>query len=428
MRPVIGALACLPLVLGAQWVVDDDGPADFRSIQAAVDAAYVQGGDTILVRPGTYVGNVYLDSKDLQIRSEKGPFVTVLDARGSGSVVSLYERTAATVLTGFTVTGGRDQSGGGIWIYGGTPVVTRNVVQGNSAVGGFLGYGYGGGIEVYASAATITRNVIRRNTALDGGGGIDVYYASPILAQNTVMENAVTGAAGKGGGILSFASRPRITSSIVQGNQAAAGGGLYAYRPQGGGDLPDVSGNSFFANLPGDGASNGGWHLPASNAHVDARLCQGEGTDLWPCSDAPGLDAAEPGLPVGPDLWGTPSPIDSDLDGSVAGDVGAIESRGEITSLRAARDPGDPASVVLTWDDAKDPSVRFRVQARDDEPFVLDGGACLASGLTTTLFADPVRLPLGRARFYVVSGGGAATGSGGVRSDGTPRPAAVCAP
>ena len=43
-------LACAGTAAGAIWVVDDDGGADYMSIQAAVDAA--GGGDTIEVRGG----------------------------------------------------------------------------------------------------------------------------------------------------------------------------------------------------------------------------------------------------------------------------------------------------------------------------------------------------------------------------------------
>lgn len=44
-----------PLVAQVTWTVDDNGPADFASVQAAVDAA--GAGDVILIEPGSY-GNV----------------------------------------------------------------------------------------------------------------------------------------------------------------------------------------------------------------------------------------------------------------------------------------------------------------------------------------------------------------------------------
>jgi hypothetical protein len=47
------ALASLPAAAGT-WIVDDDGPADFTTIQAAIDAA--APGDVILVLGGTYPG------------------------------------------------------------------------------------------------------------------------------------------------------------------------------------------------------------------------------------------------------------------------------------------------------------------------------------------------------------------------------------
>ena len=424
-------LAASALAGAAEWIVDDDGPADFTTIQAAINAFYVQPGDTILVRPGLYTGTLYLGSKDLVVRSEAGPFATVLDAQQMGSVVSLVNRTAATRIEGLTLRNGQDQTGGGIYIYGGGPILTRNVITGNTAVGGFLGYGYGGGIEVYGSAAVITRNVIHGNTALDGGGGIDVYYSGPstpgtccpLIAQNTIVDNRVSSPTGIGGGILVSASEPRIASCILSGNAAAAGGGLFVEKITGISDLPDVTTNILYSNSPGDADSNGNFRLPASNLLADPRLGPGTWMGWWPRSDSPALDAAETGLPAGPDLTGQVPAADSDLDGAAAADIGAVENRGEITGLEIATDPGWPGGAVLTWDDSINPAVVFNVYASDGDPFRGGAGFCLAAGLAAPTLSDPSHPPPGAVRYYLIAGRGVVEGITGLRSDGTPRPA-----
>lgn len=426
-RLVAAALAgaIVTAAQAAQWVVDDDGPADFRTLRAAVVAPYVLSGDSILVKPGRYLGAVYLASKDLDIRSEAGALVTILDGAAEGSVLSLENRSAATRIEGFTITGGVSDNGGGIWIFGGAPVITRNIIAGNSAVGGYLGYGYGGGIEIYSAAPAITRNVIRDNTARDGGGGIDVYYAGPstpgaccpLLAQNTVVDNSVTGAAGIGGGILSSASEPRVSSCIVAGNRAASGGGIFVER-LGNHDEAVVAAGIFFGNLPDAAASNAGWRLPASNREIDPRL----GLDLGPRSDSPALDAAEAGLVAELDLAGACVSCDGDLDGAVAPDIGALEGRGEITSLSASIDSQIPWAARLAWDDSINPAVLFHVSSSDGDPFAADGGSCLGTGLDVTHLVDEQELGPDTVRFYLVFGSDAAEGPRGWRSDGTPRP------
>jgi hypothetical protein len=430
LAAIAAASAAVAAAGAAQWIVDDDGPANFASIQAAINAPYVLVGDTIVVRAGTYRENLYLESKDLAIRSERGPFVTILDGQESGSVVSLLDRGAGTRIEGFTIRNGRDQTGGGIWIFGGAPVITRNVIESNRAVGGSLGYGYGGGIEVYSSAAIITRNVIRANIALDGGGGIDVYYAGPstagtccpVIAQNTIVENVVTAPTGMGGGILAFASEPDVASTILLGNRAAMGGGIFVERVQGNSDQPAATDNILFGNLPDAVDSNGSWHLPASNLEVDPRLGPGGRIALWPRSGSPALDAAGGGLPAGPDLIGTTSPADGDVDGAADPDIGAIESLGEVTSVTAARDGQDPSTIVLSWDGSVNPGALFNVYGSDDDPFATDGGTCLAVFLATTSHGDPALPPPGGIRYYLVTQQQAVEGSRGLRSDGTSRP------
>ena len=47
------------------WTVDDDGPADFRTIQGAINAA--NDGDTVFVRRGVYYEHVNVNKTLLVI-------------------------------------------------------------------------------------------------------------------------------------------------------------------------------------------------------------------------------------------------------------------------------------------------------------------------------------------------------------------------
>jgi hypothetical protein len=58
MKKLIFALSCLCLAipcLARTITVDDDGPADFNNIQAAINDA--NNGDTVVVADGIYTGN-----------------------------------------------------------------------------------------------------------------------------------------------------------------------------------------------------------------------------------------------------------------------------------------------------------------------------------------------------------------------------------
>ena len=99
---VIGAAFNIRLVSSEPriWIVDDDGPADFHTIQEAIDAA--GEGDTVFVRAGTYFERITLNKNNLNLIGE-GAGVTVIDAKGwSGSVVYLCEVSNVT-LSGFTL-------------------------------------------------------------------------------------------------------------------------------------------------------------------------------------------------------------------------------------------------------------------------------------------------------------------------------------
>jgi pectin methylesterase-like acyl-CoA thioesterase len=74
MKKLIFAFICLFLAIPLQAriiTVDDDGPADFSNIQAAISDS--NDDDTIIVAPGTYTGtgnrNIDFTGKAITVRS-----------------------------------------------------------------------------------------------------------------------------------------------------------------------------------------------------------------------------------------------------------------------------------------------------------------------------------------------------------------------
>jgi len=73
------AMFCIPAI-GTTIYVDDNGPADFNNIQAAIYDA--NDGDTIIVAPGTYTGEGnrgIMIRKSITLISEQGPNSCIID-------------------------------------------------------------------------------------------------------------------------------------------------------------------------------------------------------------------------------------------------------------------------------------------------------------------------------------------------------------
>ena len=116
-----------PLFASADIItVDDDGPADFDNIQAAVNAA--ADGDEIRVEPGTYtfeeIGQVVdMDGKAVRLISTAGAASTFIDGQGQRrGIICFTDEGPDTVINGFTIRNGNcvehDYDGNGIiyWI------------------------------------------------------------------------------------------------------------------------------------------------------------------------------------------------------------------------------------------------------------------------------------------------------------------------
>lgn len=151
-------------------------PDDFPSIQGAVNAAV--NGDTIIVRPGTYTINISCEIfKEITIKSEKGPAVTVLDGQ-QGHIRYRYN-VSNTVLYGFTL---RDAAIA-IWCdEGSTPLIKNNIFY-NNIVGIYAYYG---------GSPTIIGNVFYDNGTYDGSvGSCAISISSPLKKSGNHVAEAI---------------------------------------------------------------------------------------------------------------------------------------------------------------------------------------------------------------------------------------------
>lgn len=221
---------------GAAWPYTN-WPTAAATIQAAVDAA--SENDTVRVDDGTYDArkivtpgslsfNRVVITKDLTVLSENGPGATVIEGAGPmgpAAVRGIY--MSAGTFSGFTVTNGFAEHGGGIFCPDAVPVVTNCTVSGNAATS--IGGGMRGGT---ASDCTFSGNsakegaglifgmantcIFSNNTATDYGGGMLQGTANYC----TFSENSATY---QGGGMI-FGTANHCTFSQ---NRTDLGGGMY---------------------------------------------------------------------------------------------------------------------------------------------------------------------------------------------------------
>ncbi|MEZ4652465.1 MAG: right-handed parallel beta-helix repeat-containing protein [Candidatus Eisenbacteria bacterium] len=226
-------------------------PADYPTLQAALDAAAV--GDTVTVAPGIYSGpgNTNLEPrKDLLLRSEGGSEVTAIDCAGDGRGFFLRGgETRATIIEGFTVRGGGllgSENGAGIaCVNGSSPTIRRCVFRdGTSEWGGGGAYvlfsaprfedcsfldnvsAYGGGLACVDSPLEMDRCTVSGNVTsiTSGGGGLYVVRSDMVFTACEITANTAT----YGGGIRSAECSPTLIDCLVSGNEASLqGGGIH---------------------------------------------------------------------------------------------------------------------------------------------------------------------------------------------------------
>lgn len=234
MRRTYYERACLAaslLALSLLWAadariitVDDDAPADFNNIQAAINDA--DNGDTVEIKPGTYTGpgnyNIRFNGKPITVRgTDPEDFrvvaATVIDCnqQGRGFIFESGE-DANSILSGITVINGHSYElyGAGITCEESSPVIRNCIIEGNSGV-------FGGGIGARFGDVSVRNCIIRRNHANRGGGifgsGTNFTIEDCVVTANT--------ASNEGGGIRGSGLVGLIENCVITGNTADDYGG-----------------------------------------------------------------------------------------------------------------------------------------------------------------------------------------------------------
>jgi hypothetical protein len=175
----------------------------------------------------------------------------------SGGGVYVYQGTLS-IIDSTISDNDANASGGGFYLYNGTMTLTNTVVSGNSADGGGGGYNEQGTL-------TITDSAFRDNYADEGGalyqdqdGGGALVVKTTITG--SVIEDNTAGA--QGGAIYLDIGEMTITDTLIAGNQADEGGGIYTYYPDA--DLT-ITGSTLYNNSGRDG---GGLYIFRGDIHL----------------------------------------------------------------------------------------------------------------------------------------------------------------
>jgi hypothetical protein len=238
------------------YPADIDVPADYSTIQAAINAA--RDGDIIEVAPGTYSGagnwDIDFQGKAVTVRSEAGPEYTVVNCATRGHRGFYFHRGEGpdSILRGFTIKGA---------------VISGSTIP--SDIGSWSSssaHPIGGGIYCEFSSPTVIDCIIE-NCSTELGGGVGSVGAAPVI-MDCVIENcraggqgsAASGGFGAGIGLIRD-SDARIINTKITGNAgfySSRGAGVYCWKSSVWLSDCNISGNAAQSGLQGGGLYCGG--------------------------------------------------------------------------------------------------------------------------------------------------------------------------
>lgn len=252
----------ISVCFGETYYVDDDGPADFNNIQAAINSSI--NGDLIFVKPGIYTGsgnyNINFHSKEITVQGidPNDPNIisaTIVDCQRQGRAFIFEGNEGAnSVLNGITISNGEAKfefgpmpyyKGGGIIITS-NPTIKNCILLNNRAddpIPEFVGRGGG----IYNTGNPNISNCIFKDNNADLGGGLYASYVKlhgcvfidnnanrgggACIGQSFILNCTFYGntAVNEGGGLFISNGNPEITNCIFWQNSA---GGEFSERDQ----------------------------------------------------------------------------------------------------------------------------------------------------------------------------------------------------
>ncbi|MEE9442447.1 MAG: right-handed parallel beta-helix repeat-containing protein [candidate division Zixibacteria bacterium] len=189
-------------------------PGNEATFQAAINEA--SDGDTILVADGVYQGfgnrDITFNGKDIVIKSENGPRVTVIDCQADSFhqhlAFDIEAKEDGIVIDGFTIRNGNHNNGGAIEIRSSSPTIRNCIFKNNTAPVS------GGAIRAKGGDPVIENCTFYGNSSIVGGAIYVIAGASPPI------RNCIIAFSTQGGAVLSSdgTSIPQISCTNIFGN------------------------------------------------------------------------------------------------------------------------------------------------------------------------------------------------------------------
>ena len=257
MRIPLTCISCAFFFGSFATAEDLDVPADFPSIQEAIDAAVI--GDVVRVSPGNYFENIDFLGKAITVMSTGGASVTGIKAPPGAeqpTVRFASKESSNSILSGFKIGGGYGGPlqdtvfgpcivGAGIYCYESQPRIEFCEFLSNSVDGPLSGIdGHGGGLAIIRGNVEVKGCDFIGNSSVGHGGAI--YIVGP--CEPRIDDCLFEGNDGSWGGAVTCTEQANglFLNCIFRGNTAFnVGGGLYVRS----GSSPVVTGVLFQENI-----------------------------------------------------------------------------------------------------------------------------------------------------------------------------------